>query len=533
MNSSRDAVHTYIALSDGTALTDSGDVYEGIDVDRPWFNMPKSGRTEFLSNSYQEQVTNKTVFSMSVPIIIENQFVGVVGIDIEPQMITSLFGDLVKDDQVFLISEDGVILYSKYPDFVGKNLYELSPMYRGFKDGYMEYEREDGLDYVATAEQIPQYGMTIHTYDSVENILAASQSTLKSTLLTALVNIVASVWLINFIASRFIYLPIGGEPSVIQGMVEQVADGDLTTKTGASAKSGVLASVVLMVNKLRQTFGDISAQSDQVDLTSNQLDELATKTKQSSDKQMVQMEMTSTAIEEMVATVEEISRSAQQASTSSTNTYAAAQDGMQVTQQSSKSIQLLVEEISRVSSTINHLSGQTESVGNILEVIRDIADQTNLLALNAAIEAARAGEQGRGFAVVADEVRVLASRTQSSVEDIRNTIGELQQAAHESVNQIEKCRVNASEAIDASHNANQSLVAILESTNEVQDMNNQIATAAEEQNMVAKEISESVIEVDNLAKDTNRNAELTEQLTMQLASVVEELTKVTKRFKYE
>ncbi|MDN3684619.1 methyl-accepting chemotaxis protein [Vibrio sinaloensis] len=186
----------------------------------------------------------------------------------------------------------------------------------------------------------------------------------------------------------------------IQSIIERIANGDLTVNAVAKGgDTGIYAATVTMVEKkLKSVVGGINKQAMEVEHTSSELVSLVEETRQSSDQQILQMEMTATAMNEMVSTVEEISRNAQQASTSAHDAYGQAQNGADITNKTSLVMDALGQDINSVSKkTIDELRVETVNVGDVLGVIRDVADQTNLLALNAAIEAARAGEQGRGF----------------------------------------------------------------------------------------------------------------------------------------
>jgi methyl-accepting chemotaxis protein len=233
---------------------------------------------------------------------------------------------------------------------------------------------------------------------------------------------------------------------------------------------------------------------------------------------MVQLEQTSTAMDEMTMTVQEVARNAVEASSAVDEANDHSQQGFDVVEDMGNSIRNLVDGIETVQQVILKLAGETDNIGQILDVIRGIADQTNLLALNAAIEAARAGEQGRGFAVVADEVRSLANRTQESTNEIQGMITRLQTEANKSVELMQTNAESAQRTVARSHDANKALEAIRSSVGVIQDMNSQIATAAEEQTLVAADINTSVVGINDLAKSTfdssESNTEQAEQLLL-------------------
>lgn len=532
LNRNADGTATYIVFDDGTSLEHSGEKYTDILLNKHWYTGPRSGLPFVLTEPSIDQVTGKLLSSLVVPLTKEGLFIGVVGVDISSDVWKKLVSENVPDGQIILTDTENKVLYAPYSEFLGKDIFEFRPMYRNFSGSHLQYKVDDGREFVATKNGPTNYGLNVYTFEKLDVILAPSEDMLSVSLLSAAVFIAITLVAIYTIIVKLIYVPIGGEPKEIQAIIERVAEGDLTVNAVSRGNdTGVYAATVTMVEKLKMVVGSISNQSTQVEHTSGELTSLAEETRQSSDQQISQMEMTATAMNEMVSTVEEISRNAQQASSSAMNAFEQARSGANITKKTSQVIDSLGQDISSVSQTIDELRVETENVGDVLGVIRGIADQTNLLALNAAIEAARAGEQGRGFAVVADEVRSLASRTQDSIEEINLTIDKLQKVATSAVDSMEHSQSNTKEAISMATKARESLNAILTSVGQIQDMNTQIATAAEEQNAVAQEINQSVIEVNGLAKATNENAESTEHSTQQLSSVVESLSEITGKFK--
>lgn len=532
LHNSAQGTATYLVFLDGSSLEHTGEKFTDLGLEGEWFSGPQSGRSFVITEPNIDQVTGKLLSSLVVPLKSNGRFIGVVGIDITSDVWQELVSEIVSDGQLFLVDENNKILSSQYKDLLSKDIYLERPMYRDFRSGHIIYSVADGTEFVATKNGPTAHGLTVYTYEKMAVILAPSENMLSVSLWSAFAFIAFSLVAIYFIILKLIYVPIGGEPKDIQAIIERISVGDLTVDAKSTGNdTGVYAATVIMVEKLKTMVGGINTQSHQVESTSAELSSLAESTRGSSSGQISQMEVTATAMNEMVSTVEEISRNAQHASVSATEAFEHAKSGAEVTVQTSNVINALGNDIGVVATTIDDLREETTNVADVLGVIRDIASQTNLLALNAAIEAARAGEQGRGFAVVADEVRSLASRTQNSIEEINQTIEKLQAVATSAVESMNQSQSNTNEAIDMAGKARDSLSAILSSVERIQDMNTQIATAAEQQNAVAHEINQSVIEVNGLANSTNENAQLTEQSTQKLSNVVEQLSHITASFK--
>jgi len=248
-------------------------------------------------------------------------------------------------------------------------------------------------------------------------------------------------------------------------------------------------------------------------------------------RQQSEIDQIATAINEMTATVQEVARSATDAASAAAQADDEANNGKNVVAQTVSSIETLAKNVESAADVIGTLEVDTTEIGGVLDVIKSIADQTNLLALNAAIEAARAGEQGRGFAVVADEVRTLASRTQESTEEINNMIGKLQSGAKNAVAVMEEGREQARTGVEQASLAGQSLNEITQSVSTINDMNTQIASAAEEQSKVAEEINRNVVNISQVADET---ADIVSQVTDQsaeLGNLASTLNSDVERFK--
>lgn len=279
-----------------------------------------------------------------------------------------------------------------------------------------------------------------------------------------------------------------------------------------------------MMAQIKEASGQLTQSADTVSRASSEI-------AHGSQSTTSRIEQTATAITEMTSTVQEVAQNANGAAESASGADKAAQEGLSVMNNTIATINGLSQEVSAASEVIRKLEEDTNSVGTVLDVIRGIAEQTNLLALNAAIEAARAGEQGRGFAVVADEVRNLAQRTQESTAEIQQIIENVQTGAKDAVSAMEKGRDTTSSCVEQANQAGVSLKTITDAVNQIHMMNTQIATAAEEQTTVSEDISQNINEISSATGEIHGNVRQFNQLASQLAEMAEELSTVTARIK--
>ncbi|MDD1780033.1 methyl-accepting chemotaxis protein [Enterovibrio sp. ZSDZ35] len=334
-----------------------------------------------------------------------------------------------------------------------------------------------------------------------------SEAAVQTVITVSAVAILVGI-LLSILVARAIRRPIGGEPSEIEQIARNIATGDLTQSfDNKEQPTGIFAAMGEMNGNLKDIVGQLSSSVDTLNNASGTLVSVTEETSRNTESQSEQLEQTATAMHQLTATVDDIAQNAQKASDIANEADRYSQEGQSVLDDTRNSIENLVGNIGEVSQVIENLEAETKNVGSILDTIRGIAEQTNLLALNAAIEAARAGEQGRGFAVVADEVRSLASRTQQSTEEIQTLITRLQS---ESKRSVESMRKSASEAEETSSKANKTrdaLISITESVSNIRDMNHQIAIAAEEQNSVVANVNQAVKQLNELGKSTASGTE--------------------------
>jgi aerotaxis receptor len=247
-------------------------------------------------------------------------------------------------------------------------------------------------------------------------------------------------------------------------------------------------------------------------------------------RQLQETEQVATAMHQMTATINEVAQSASNAAKAATDADQISQQTMQRVGETVKLIGALSSEVDSAESVILNLAQYSKDIGGVLEVIQSIAEQTNLLALNAAIEAARAGEQGRGFAVVADEVRTLAGRTQKSTEEINKMIEVLQQGAKNAVDEMTKVRIKAADGVEHGENSARLLTETTQSVSTISDMILQIASAAEEQHIVSEEIARNIEAIDRLSKETSEHATIASQAGRNLSKLSKDLDLMVEQF---
>ncbi|WP_349972359.1 methyl-accepting chemotaxis protein [Pseudomonas caspiana] len=378
-----------------------------------------------------------------------------------------------------------------------------------------------GYEIVNLSEELSKIQLTL----AAEDTSTARSLQIGGTVAALLLGIFAAV-----IITRQITRPLQQTLEV----VDRIASGDLT-HTIAVTRRDELGVLQQGIQRMGATLRDlISGIRDGVTQIASAAEELSAVTEQTSagvNNQKIETDQVATAMQEMSATVHEVARNAEQASVAAANADTQARDGDKVVGEAITQIEKLAGEVLRSSDAMTLLEQESDKIGKVMDVIKAVAEQTNLLALNAAIEAARAGEAGRGFAVVADEVRGLAQRTQQSTEEIESLIAGLQNGTRQVSQIMLGSRSLTDSSVALTRKAGTSLESITQTVSSIQAMNQQIAAAAEQQSSVADEISRSIVNVRDVCEQTAEASEETAASSVELARLGGQLQMMVGHFK--
>ena len=503
---------------------------------RPWYQVSVNSTTPVRVPAYADLQTNTPLQDYLVRFEGKNGAFGAIGVDVTLGKLTDMVKSVKfgQEGYVMLIEDTGKVLADpSNPENNFKELTEVSASHKTLADNAYGLSRVEfeGETWFANKYESPALGWKFIGLVPASEVYASANS------LTQYIVMIAIVMAIIFTLIGYAIVAVVAKPmAIITSGLEDIAsgEGDLTRRLDiesqdesghmANAFNRFVESISILVGKIKnssQGVKDIAQQSRDL---STQLHDVVT-------HQVSATDMVSTAFNEMVATANEVATNCTQAASAADTSQKHVQEGNQLIQKTVDSVGHLETALNESNSAMTVLSEESQNITTILDTIRGIAEQTNLLALNAAIEAARAGEQGRGFAVVADEVRTLAGRTAESTEEIDRLLSRLRGQTENVAGKLSASINHASQTVESTQKTNTVFEAIMESVVTIRDMTTQIAASAEEQHLVGEEINRNIIDIHDGATNAKGLSENVEETAEQLTGLATDLEKLVSEFK--
>ncbi len=481
---------------------------------RPWYKGAESSSTSTLTEPYIDAATGQLIISIATASKKAGQSVGVVGGDLSLQSLVDTLAarDFDGMGYVFLVSADGKILVHPDKALVMKSLKEAYPQDTPRISSDFSEVTVDGKTRIVTFAPIkglPSVNWYIGLSIDKDQAYAMLSEFRTSAVIATVIAVAIIIALLGMLI-RLLIQPL----HVMTRAMEDIADGegDLTKRLNIvnNDEFGILGTAFnRFVERIHGSIREVSSATGQVNEVALRVVAASNSSMYNSDQQASRTSSVAAAINQLGAAAQEIARNAAQASNQASDARGLAEDGQQVVERSIKAMNQLSSMLSASSTNIESLNSKTVNIGQILEVITSISQQTNLLALNAAIEAARAGEAGRGFAVVADEVRNLAHRTQESAQQVQTMIEELQVGARESVSTMSDSQRHSQDSVEIANLAGERLNSVTLRIGEIDGMNQSVATATEEQTAVVESINVDITEINTLNQEGVENLQAT------------------------
>ncbi|HBM09578.1 methyl-accepting chemotaxis protein [Pseudomonas sp. Choline-3u-10] len=481
---------------------------------RPWYEDAVAAGGTTLTEPYVDAATGELIITIATPARSGSQTVGVVGGDLGLQALVDIINALNFDGMgyAFLVSGDGKVLVHPDKTKVMKPLAEIYPQNTpSLTKGLSEAEL-DGQARILSFSPVPGLpSVTWYVGISVEKEKAyAALSSFRTSALVATVIAVVFIMVLLGMLIRVLMRPLTDMGRAMSNIAE--GEGDLTRRLTVQSQDefGTLALAFnRFVERIHGSIRDVASATEQVNEVAQRVLAASNSSMLNSDEQASRTNSVAAAINELGAAAQEIARNAADASQQASGASHQAEDGRKVVEQNIEAMKRLSSNISASCQQIEALNTQTVGIGQILDVIKGISEQTNLLALNAAIEAARAGEAGRGFAVVADEVRSLAHRTQTSAQEIHGMIEKLQVGARDSVSTMTESQRQSESSVGIANQAGERLGSVTRAIGEIDAMNQSVATATEEQTSVIESLNMDITEINTLNQEGVENLQST------------------------
>ncbi|WP_169308308.1 methyl-accepting chemotaxis protein [Ferrimonas aestuarii] len=525
----------YVGYADNDQIAwDKSDPEPQLDIsNQAWFKQANNESRTVATPPYQDSVTKEIVVTIATPL--KGGRSGVVGGDISLERVSGEVLDLIPEEQgeLLLVDKSNQVFASRV---VSERMTPVTNLlssddWNALNRGHSVELTRHGEPMRATLKKIDELGWSLLVMQDLSQAQQQMQGVVRNILLATAVCLIVILVTLTFMLNKLL-LPL----TQLQSAMEELThgDGDLTRRLKVEREDefgGVSSSLNLFVEQLAEMITEIRSVGREMGEQSSSNTAIVEQQSAAIEQQQDKLDQVATAVEEMAMTANEVATHAAGTAEAAHHANNASQQSREVLDSSNRTISDLAQQVTEASAIIAKLEGNAQEIDSILATIQTIAEQTNLLALNAAIEAARAGEQGRGFAVVADEVRVLSQKTQGSAEEIKQMIETLQQNSAAAVSVMNQGQAMADDSVTKTHEVAASLETVTSSMTEILSMAEQIAAAAEEQRATTNEVSISTTGIrDDALALSNLTGEVASTAT-QLNQTSDQLTERLAKFK--